>query len=113
MMSPALIMMSLSMDLSIFSCRQASPGGFINADKYFLPFELSCKSNVPRVINTALDCIQVGYYLHLESSLTWIAMSSVCGNSHFHYLLVTTSYGVNSKSAAAFAHTHIQGTFPC
>lgn len=42
-------------------CRHASPGGFINADKYFQPFELACKSNVPRIINTALDCIQVCY----------------------------------------------------
>ncbi len=31
------------------------------ADKYFIPFELACKSNVPRIINTSLDCIQVSY----------------------------------------------------
>lgn len=35
------------------------PGGFIDADKYFHPFDLACRSNVPRIINTSLDCIQV------------------------------------------------------
>ena len=34
------------------------PGGLVSADKYFKPFELACKSNVPRIINTSLDCIQ-------------------------------------------------------
>lgn len=32
---------------------------FIEADKYFLPFELACKSKCPRIIVTALDCLQV------------------------------------------------------
>ncbi|XP_020613851.1 brefeldin A-inhibited guanine nucleotide-exchange protein 1-like [Orbicella faveolata] len=31
---------------------------FIEADKYFLPFELACKSKCPRIIVTALDCLQ-------------------------------------------------------
>ena len=30
-----------------------------NADKYFQPLELACKSNVPRIVNSSLDCIQV------------------------------------------------------
>ena len=36
-----------------------SEGSVIDADKYFLPFELACKSQVPRIVNTALDIIQV------------------------------------------------------
>ncbi|KAK3091259.1 hypothetical protein FSP39_018373 [Pinctada imbricata] len=32
--------------------------GFVEADKYFLPFELACKSKCPRIVNTALDCLQ-------------------------------------------------------
>ncbi|XP_041360036.1 brefeldin A-inhibited guanine nucleotide-exchange protein 1-like isoform X2 [Gigantopelta aegis] len=32
--------------------------GFIHADKYFLPFELACQSKCPRIVNTALDCLQ-------------------------------------------------------
>ena len=33
---------------------------FIEADKYFLPFELACQSKCARIVNTALDCLQVG-----------------------------------------------------
>ena len=45
----------------------ASPGSLslssdaasrVEADKYFLPFELACQSKCPRIVNTALDCIQ-------------------------------------------------------
>ena len=32
---------------------------FIEADKYFLPFELACQSKCPRIVVTALDCLQV------------------------------------------------------
>lgn len=31
---------------------------FIEADKYFLPFELACKSKCPRIIVASLDCLQ-------------------------------------------------------
>ncbi|XP_050837938.1 brefeldin A-inhibited guanine nucleotide-exchange protein 2 isoform X2 [Serinus canaria] len=31
---------------------------FIEADKYFLPFELACQSKSPRIVSTALDCLQ-------------------------------------------------------
>ncbi|ELU08063.1 hypothetical protein CAPTEDRAFT_213398 [Capitella teleta] len=30
----------------------------IEADKYFLPFELACQSKCPRIVNAALDCLQ-------------------------------------------------------
>jgi len=30
----------------------------INAEKYFLPFELACQSKTPRIVVTALDCLQ-------------------------------------------------------
>ena len=33
--------------------------GFVDADKYFMPFELACQSKSPRIVNTTLDCIQV------------------------------------------------------
>lgn len=32
--------------------------GVVEADKYFLPFELACQSKSPRIVNTALDCLQ-------------------------------------------------------
>lgn len=31
---------------------------YIEADKYFLPFELACQSKCPRIVVTALDCLQ-------------------------------------------------------
>uniref|UniRef100_A0A803V7U0 ARF guanine nucleotide exchange factor 1 n=1 Tax=Ficedula albicollis TaxID=59894 RepID=A0A803V7U0_FICAL len=31
---------------------------FIEADKYFLPFELACQSRCPRIVSTSLDCLQ-------------------------------------------------------
>lgn len=37
-----------------------SKTNFIEADKYFLPFELACQSKCPRIVITSLDCLQVG-----------------------------------------------------
>jgi hypothetical protein len=38
---------------------QPKMAGVVEADKYFLPFELACQSKSPRIVNTALDCLQV------------------------------------------------------
>nr|XP_005992094.1 PREDICTED: brefeldin A-inhibited guanine nucleotide-exchange protein 2 [Latimeria chalumnae] len=42
--------------------RDGSPAlpkaNFIEADKYFLPFELACQSKFPRIVSTSLDCLQ-------------------------------------------------------
>ncbi|XP_048384650.1 brefeldin A-inhibited guanine nucleotide-exchange protein 1 isoform X3 [Stegostoma tigrinum] len=35
-----------------------SKANFIEADKYFLPFELACQSKCPRIVSTSLDCLQ-------------------------------------------------------
>ncbi|PNJ47783.1 ARFGEF1 isoform 3 [Pongo abelii] len=35
-----------------------SKTNFIEADKYFLPFELACQSKCPRIVSTSLDCLQ-------------------------------------------------------
>ncbi|XP_041422402.1 brefeldin A-inhibited guanine nucleotide-exchange protein 1 isoform X1 [Xenopus laevis] len=35
-----------------------SKAPFIEADKYFLPFELACQSKCPRIVSTSLDCLQ-------------------------------------------------------
>ncbi|KAG8441967.1 hypothetical protein GDO86_010953 [Hymenochirus boettgeri] len=35
-----------------------SKAAFIEADKYFLPFELACQSKCPRIVSTSLDCLQ-------------------------------------------------------
>lgn len=41
----------------------------INAEKYFLPFELACQSKTPRIVVTALDCLQkLIAYGHLTGS---------------------------------------------
>lgn len=37
---------------------QPKMAGVVEADKYFLPFELACQSKSPRIVNTALDCLQ-------------------------------------------------------
>ncbi|GFO03195.1 Brefeldin a-inhibited guanine nucleotide-exchange protein 1 [Plakobranchus ocellatus] len=37
---------------------QPKQAGFVEADKYFLPFELACQSKCPRIVNIALDCLQ-------------------------------------------------------
>ncbi|TKR93853.1 hypothetical protein L596_008231 [Steinernema carpocapsae] len=33
-------------------------GDFVNADAFFLPFELACQSKTPRIVANALDCLQ-------------------------------------------------------
>uniref|UniRef100_H3AFR8 ARF guanine nucleotide exchange factor 1 n=1 Tax=Latimeria chalumnae TaxID=7897 RepID=H3AFR8_LATCH len=35
-----------------------SKTNFVEADKYFLPFELACQSKCPRIVSTSLDCLQ-------------------------------------------------------
>ncbi|XP_053572906.1 brefeldin A-inhibited guanine nucleotide-exchange protein 2 [Bombina bombina] len=35
-----------------------SKAKFIEADKYFLPFELACHLKSPRIVSTSLDCLQ-------------------------------------------------------
>lgn len=42
----------------------------INAEKYFLPFELACQSKTPRIVITALDCLQkLIAYGHLTGNI--------------------------------------------
>uniref|UniRef100_A0A8D3DT56 ARF guanine nucleotide exchange factor 1 n=1 Tax=Scophthalmus maximus TaxID=52904 RepID=A0A8D3DT56_SCOMX len=46
-----------------------SKTNFIEADKYFLPFELACQSKCPRIVITSLDCLQkLIAYGHLTGS---------------------------------------------
>uniref|UniRef100_A0A8C5D398 ARF guanine nucleotide exchange factor 1 n=1 Tax=Gadus morhua TaxID=8049 RepID=A0A8C5D398_GADMO len=46
-----------------------SKTNFIEADKYFLPFELACQSKCPRIVVTSLDCLQkLIAYGHLTGS---------------------------------------------
>lgn len=43
---------------------------FVNADKYFTPFRLACESKSPRIIRTALDCLQkLMAYGHLTGEM--------------------------------------------
>ena len=67
------------------------PGGFIDADKYFEPFELACKSNVPRIINTALDCLQVHLLVTIlvivvASTVLMPAVASLCKLCLFRFI---------------------------
>lgn len=42
----------------------------MNAEKYFLPFELACQSKTPRIVVTALDCLQkLIAYGHLTGNI--------------------------------------------
>lgn len=43
-----------------------SKTNFIEADKYFLPFELACQSKCPRIVITSLDCLQVSALQHTD-----------------------------------------------
>uniref|UniRef100_A0A8C5HT98 SEC7 domain-containing protein n=1 Tax=Gouania willdenowi TaxID=441366 RepID=A0A8C5HT98_GOUWI len=46
-----------------------SKTNFVEADKYFLPFELACQSKCPRIVITSLDCLQkLIAYGHLTGS---------------------------------------------
>ncbi|XP_061181615.1 brefeldin A-inhibited guanine nucleotide-exchange protein 1-like isoform X3 [Saccostrea echinata] len=48
---------------------QPKKAGFVEADKYFLPFELACQSKCARIVNIALDCLQkLIAYGHLTGS---------------------------------------------
>ena len=44
---------------------QPRHAGVVEADKYFLPFELACQSKSPRIVKIALDCLQVSHRLCL------------------------------------------------
>lgn len=54
-----------------------SKTNFIEADKYFLPFELACQSKCPRIVITSLDCLQV------SGGTSWAADS---------YMFLSTCY---------------------
>lgn len=50
-------------------------------ETYYLPFELACASNHPRMVDTALDCLQVS-----ESLLRDNRMGFVCFGRNFFYM---------------------------
>lgn len=55
-----------------------SKTSFVEADKYFLPFELACQSKCPRIVITSLDCLQVSvaqcqYASQIEIGEIWRA----------------------------------------
>lgn len=52
---------------------------FIEADKYFLPFELACQSKSPRIVSTSLDCLQVCVGVELGQSELGRAAVPSCG----------------------------------
>jgi len=43
--------------------------GFVDADKYFTPFELACQSKSPRIVNITLDFLQVSVLLKKDKLL--------------------------------------------
>uniref|UniRef100_A0AAQ5YCA3 SEC7 domain-containing protein n=1 Tax=Amphiprion ocellaris TaxID=80972 RepID=A0AAQ5YCA3_AMPOC len=54
-------------EVALADIKQAT--NFIEADKYFLPFELACQSKCPRIVITSLDCLQkLIAYGHLTGS---------------------------------------------
>lgn len=72
---------------------------FIEADKYFLPFELACQSKCPRIVNTSLDCLQVSeisrtcYQLY-RWTYAYTANMSLC--KHFTIIFLCTALGIES-----------------
>ena len=69
--------------------------GHVDADKYFLPFELACHSKCPRIVNASLDCLQVWYMLYsftpmlvYHSDVSVLASDLAAyasGNLYFYY----------------------------
>jgi len=51
-------------------------GEFIDADRYFHPFELACHSKCPRIINTSLDCLQVAKYCHFLLTIFYVVIET-------------------------------------
>lgn len=71
------VVYTIDVDVFFFKIRVDSGGsaalpvpkaqsGHVDADKYFLPFELACRSKCPRIVNASLDCLQVMYRLSTE-----------------------------------------------
>lgn len=58
-----------------------SKTNFIEADKYFLPFELACQSKCPRIVITSLDCLQV------SKRTSWSAEAASTASTHSYVLL--------------------------
>jgi len=64
-------------------------------ETYFLPFELACTSKHPRMVDTALDCLQVNtfeieifiYFIFLETSFTWTFNWEYCRSSRSDKIL--------------------------
>lgn len=49
---------------------------FIQADQYFLPFDLACRSKNAKIVIIALDCLQVLSFLYLVNIINY----STCWN---------------------------------
>ena len=56
---------------------QPKTAGVVEADKYFLPFELACQSKSPRIVNTALDCLQVGTCITIIHLVIFIVYDTI------------------------------------
>jgi len=62
--------------------------GHIDADKYFLPFELACRSKCPRIVNTSLDCLQVPVYTVLSGGFLPLVLACLLVNGSSDDLLI-------------------------
>lgn len=49
----------------------------IVAEKYFQPFELACQSRSPKIVITALDCLQVKYKCFLNATINKICTNII------------------------------------
>ena len=66
----------------------------IYAEKYFLPFELSCQSKTPRIVVTALDCLQkLIAYGHLTGNIP----DSANPGKYLIYFLANIKYSTYDK----------------
>ena len=58
----------------------------VKADKYFLPFELACQSRSPKIVSSALDCLQV--YLQIQFSSKFIIVPKSMSLKYPAYSLI-------------------------
>lgn len=70
-----------------------SKTNFIEADKYFLPFELACQSKCPRIVITSLDCLQVSSRMSRDCRpLPNVCMSVSIWQSTVWFVLMPTLF---------------------
>lgn len=88
-----------------------SKTNFIEADKYFLPFELACQSKCPRIVITSLDCLQVSggtswtADLHISMTVS-VWHGTICWACYLQYLFKVRQLKINIQAEELCRNHH-------